>query len=254
MSEKLSGFLVWSEPSAPRTPLARLTRLTREFDLGDGWHRYDYVVDEQIPRIEMQGQPPFVHQLYAKWGSDRLILLSNHYRVCDYFLERDLRAAQLVFRKAEIAIHELVLAMVEFRDFTDRTHKKQEAEDLEPPRPPNQESLTSWIQFNDLHHLGYASARTDAFGGNLQRVEFEGDDLVAASLFREAIPVVRFRACGVRRKTLDTRGFPGSYELLRIAKTGFVSFTAPESTRGQRERFKEIEGLLRSLNKFGFIK
>jgi hypothetical protein len=254
MSDKLSGFLVWSEPSALRSVIPRLGRLSKQVELGDGWRKYDYVVDEQIPRIEMPGQPPFIHPLYLKWGNDRLIVLSNHYRVCDHFLDRDLRLAIVTFRKADIAVHDFVLAMVEFRDFADKFQQKQPGESSKPPIPQNLEFAVEWHEFNDSHSLGYGSARTDAFGGNLQRIEFEGDDLAIVSLFISAIPVVRFRACGLRRRTLDDKGFPGSYELLRIAKTGFVSFTAPQSKQGQRERFREVEVLLRNLNRFGFIK
>jgi|ERR1700733_276453 len=253
MSDKLSGFLIWSEPSALRSAIPRLKRLSGEPEAVDGWHKYEYVVEEQIPRIDMQGAPPFTHQLFIRWGGDRLIVLSNHYRICDHFIDQDLRPTTATFlRKADIAVHELVLAMIQFREFVDNSRPTMD--DAIPPSPLNAEAAAEWPTFNTSHTLGYGSARTDAFGGGLQRIEFEGDDLPSVSLFTTAIPVVRFRNCGIRRKTSDEKGFPGSYELLRLGKTGFLSFVTPVSGRGQKERFKEVEGLLRALNRFGFIK
>jgi hypothetical protein len=254
MSDKLSGFLVWSEPSALRSALPRLTRLTREVEAIEGWHRYDYEVREQIPGLEIQGSPPFTHQLLIKWGGDRLIVLSNHYRVCDHFIDVDLRPALATFfKKADIAVHELVLAMIQYRDYV-KQPLRQDEDDSTPPPPPNMEAAADWPGFNNYHMLGYASARTDAFGGSLQRIEFEGDDLASVSLFTAAIPLVRFRNCGLRRKMSGEHGFPGTFELLRLGRTGFLSFVSPASPRGQKERLKEVEGLLRSLNRFGFIK
>ena len=179
------------------------------------------------------------------------IVLSNHYRICDHFIDHDLRPTLATFlRKADIAVHELVVAMIHFRDFASRTR----TEVGRSPFAAKQRNRDRLQEFNNRHTLGYGSARTDAFGGSLQRTEFEGDDLAAVSLFTEAVPVVRFRNCGIRRKTMGDAGFPGSYELVRLGKTGFLSFATPETARGQRERFKEVEGLLRSLNRFGFIK
>ncbi len=253
MSDRLSGFLIWSKPSAMRSAMPRLPRLSREVETIEGWHKYDYVIPEQIPRIETQGPPPFTHQLLIKWGGDRLIVLSNHYRVCDHFIEMDLRPTLATFlKKADIAVHELVLAMMQFRDFVKQS--RQDEDDSHPPSPPNIESAGEWPDFNNLHTLGYGSARTDAFGGSLQRIEFEGDDLASVSLFTTAIPLVRFRNCSLRRKTSGEQGFPGSFEVLRLGKTGFLSFVVPGSAHGQKERFKEVEGLLRSLNRFGFIR
>jgi len=253
MSEKLSGFLVWSEPSALRSALPRLARLSNEVEALDGWHKYVYLVEEQIPGIEIPGAPPFRHQLYIKWGGDRLIVLSNHYRVCDHFIDQDLRPTLATFlRKADIAVHELVLAMIQFRTFADQF--QPEAENPSFPSPPNAAAAADWKDFNNLHTLGYGSARTDAFGGNLQRIEFEGNDLAGVSLFTTALPLIRFRNCGLRRKALVDKGFPSNYELLRLGKTGFLSFSLPGPLRGQRDRFREIEALLRNLNKLGFIK
>jgi hypothetical protein len=253
MSDTLSGFLLWHEPTTTRDVVSRLTRLKKEQGLIDGWLRYDYITDEQISKVDAEGLPPFTHQLFARWGKDRLILLSNTYRVCDHFIERDLRPAiASLLRKADIAVHDLVLSMMDFHLAV--VASVEGKSDARLPPPLNAEWTVEWQEFNERHTLSYASARTDAFEGALQKIEFEGEDLPAAALFAGAVPVVRFRNCGFRRKTSDEQGASSSYELLRLGKTGFLSFTMPGSARGRRDRFKEVEAVLRNLNKFGFIK
>jgi hypothetical protein len=255
MSDTLSGFLLWSEPPGLRGALERLRRLqkpTEAVDVVEGWQEYVYTVDEHIPRVEMDGSPPYSHLLLLRSGRDRFIVLSNNYRVCDHFIEHDLRpTVTSVLRKADVAVHSLILGMAEFRRALEHSSAGDSGRVL--PAPPSAEDSQGWHEFNLSHNLGYAFGRTDAFSGNLQKIEFEGDDLVAASLFVETFPVVRFRNCGIR-KCLGTKGMLASYEVVKLGKSGFLSFSVPSSPRLKRERFREVEVLLRSINRWGFVK
>jgi hypothetical protein len=252
MSDALSGFLLWSEPPALRGAVERLSRLQEVPEYVEGWHKYNYVVQEQIAKVETEG-PPFSHLLLVRWGGDRLILLSNHYRICEHFIEHDLRPSLPTFlRKADIGVHTLILHMAEVRKAIERS---KEGEPVGPiPKPPKDESLIEWKTFNQTYNLGYASARTDAFGGSLQKIEFEGEDLMAAPLFTDAFPVARFRNCGLRHKLVNDHGLLSSYELMRIGKSGFISFPVPASPQARKQRFREVETVLRSINKWGFLK
>lgn len=254
MSDTLSGFLLWGESTLVKIAIPRIKRLQRRDDPLDGWFTFNYVVEEEIPGVEMDEGPPFSHPLVVRSGGDRLILLSNNYRVCDHFLERDLRREmQGSLKKVDILVHELVVALSQYRkaavDSTTAGYRHSEA-----PFEEGQQPDTDWVSFNSIYSLGYGFARSDAFSGNLQKVEFEGEDLSLVPLFVEAIPFLRFRNCGLRQRALDERGFPSSVELIRVGKTGFISFGVPVSDRGRRERLKGVEGVLRSLNRFGFIK
>jgi hypothetical protein len=220
----------------------------------DGWHSFDYVIEEEISGVEMDEGPPFIHPLLVRSGGDRLMILSNNYRVCDHFLDRDLRREmQGSLKKADILVHELVVALSEFRSSGRYSSEMKGAQSESGGEHPPQ-TTEDWVRFNSLYALGYGFARSDAFGGNLQKIEFEGEDLSLVSLFVEAIPFLRFRNCGLRQRALDDRGFPSSVELLRFSKTGFISFGTPILDRARRERFKDVEDVLRSLNRFGFIK
>jgi hypothetical protein len=254
MSDTLSGFLLWGDSVSVKTALATIERLQRRADLAPGWHRFDYTVNEEIAGVEADEGPPFVHSLLVRVGGDRLIVLSNNYRICDHFLDRDLRrSAQGVLKKVDILVHELVVAISDFRKANPGAIEKDD-EPVALPTEESQDSAIEWMRFNHLHLLGYGFARSDAFGRNLQKVEFEGDDLTLVPLFVDAIPLLRFRTCGLRQRILDDRGFPSSVELLRIGKAGFLSFGVPTSERGQRDRFREVETVLRALNRFGYIK
>lgn len=254
MSDTLSGFLLWGESTLVKTALATITRVERRTDPVQGWHRFDYTVDEEIPGVEVDEGPPFVHSLLIRWGGDRLIVLSNNYRICDHFLDRDLRRpVQGILKKVDILVHELVVAISDFRKANPGPFESESELGVAPPEEPQDPAL-EWARFNLTHALGYGFARSDAFSRNLQRVEFEGEDLTLVPLFVEAIPLLRFRTCGLRQRIFDERGFPSSVELLRIGKAGFISFGVPASDRGRRERFRDVENVLRALNRFGYLK
>ncbi len=124
-------------------------------------------------------------------------------------------------RRADTAVHELVVYMINVRKALEAAARLPDPEDksdtlIDPPSGTS--ARGQWEAFNRRYQLGYASARTDAFGGDLERIEFSGNDLVENSLFTSAVPVVRFRSCGLRRKEFDDRGYPTSYELLRIGR------------------------------------
>jgi hypothetical protein len=254
MSDNLSGFLLWGESTLVKSAISRLRRLAPKHDPTDGWHTFDYTVEEEISGVETEEGPPFTHSLLVRAGGDRLMILSNNYRICEHFLDRDLRReVRGSLKKADILVHELVVALSRFRktalDSTIIDGGDPDSQD-EGPQP----SEDNWAQFNLAYALGYGFARSDAFSGNLQKIEFEGEDLSLVPLFVEAIPFLRFRNCGLRQRVLDERGFPSSIELVRVSKTGFISFGVPSSERGRRDRFKDVEVVLRSLSKFGYIK
>jgi hypothetical protein len=252
MSDTLSGFLLWSEEDALRTALDRPARLKREHDNIGGWRLFDYVVEENIPQVDVEGTSPYTHRLFVRRGGDRLILVSNNFHVCDHFIERDLRPVLNAYlRKADISVHDLVRLMTGFWTAIDG---EGAGEVSHSPALPTEVSHAEWAAFNHEYTLGYASARTDAFSGNLQKLEFQGENLPSSSFFVEALPLTRFWSCGLRRKAVNDQGYPDSYEILRLGKSGFLSFAAPGSMRDRQLRFRDIEVLLRALRKFGFIR
>jgi hypothetical protein len=254
VSDTLSGFLLWGESASVRSALATISRVEHRTDTVPGWHQFDYTVSEEIPGVDVDEGPPFVHSLLVRWGGDRLMVLSNNYRICDHFLDRDLRRpVKGMLKKVDIAVHELVVAIAEFRK-TNTVSVDVRVAPSDTVVEEVQDPASEWEHFNLSHALGYGFARSDAFGRSLQRVEFEGDDLTQAPLFLEAIPLLRFRTCGLRQRVLDERGFPTSVELLRLGKAGFISFSVPVSERGKRDRFRDVESVLRALNKFGYIR
>ena len=252
MSDTLSGFLLWSEPDALRAAFCGVPRLKREHDNINGWRHFDYVVEEAIPQVDVEGPPPFTHRLWVRRGADRLVLVSNNYRVCEHFIERDLRPVLTAhLRRADISVDDLVKRVTEY--WTIRA-------EVSTGNPgglaglPSDVRESEWKDFNETYALGYASARTDAFSGSLQKIEFQGDNLPSSSFFVDAIPLTRFRSCGLRRKAPNEQGFPGSYEMLKIGRSGFVSFAVPFSPHERHMRFRDIEVLLKTLSRFGIIK
>lgn len=255
MSDTLSGFLVWTVWDAVKEALSKATRIRGEHDGLDGWRSYQYKVDEEIPRVDSRGDPPYVHSLMIRGGVDRVVILSRHARISDHFLDNDLKPLMHApLRKADIKVHELVLKFAESGKarLEESTQNSLRDTSFSIEKPDHEQD--EWTTFNSAYALGYAMARSDAFGGNLQKIEFEGDDLVTVSLFTDVIPFARFRNCGVRRRVLEDPGYPSSYELLRLGKAGFLSFSVPALPKGQRDRFREVEAVLRNLNKLGFIK
>jgi hypothetical protein len=258
MSDNLSGFLLWSEPESVHSAVSRCSRIHKESEAIDGWQLFTYEVSERIPQVNVVGEPPYKHPLHIRLGADRLILLSNDFRICQNFIDRDLRPSlSAVLRRADTAVHDLVVCMINARKVFETAEGLPGPEDGPDPMrdPPSGPSARSqWEAFNRRHLLGYAAARTDAFGGTLERLEFSGEDLVENPLFTNAVPVVRFRSCGLRKRDFDDRGYPTSFELLRIGRMGYLSFQAPSAVDDRRERFKQVEALLRALNRFGFIR
>ena len=244
---KLSGYLLWTEHPSLRSALSEMRRLEREKEDVEGWRQYDYVVMEHIPRVQVQGEPPFKHDLYARAGSDRLIVLSHHHEICNFFIESDLRPVlKGMLRRAEIAIDELVLAIMQVRRAADGTVEAA----------PDDASIAgdAWEMFRESYSIGHAAAQTDAFHGDLNTVIFEGNNVSSTSLFSDAVPVVRFYRCGLLGRMADGSGFTSTSGMLKISRRGFVSFDVPVDIGGRRNRFREVELVLRTLNRFGFIK
>ena len=76
--------------------------------------------------------------------------------------------------------------------------------------------------------------------GSLQRIVFEGDDLAAVPLFTAAIPFVRFVTAVFGAKRFDS-GIPRQLRIVETRENCFCRLQ-PGSPRGQKERFKEVEG------------
>lgn len=263
MTDAVSGFLVWSDPPLRKGSDLQLARLQELREPMEHWHKYNYIVHETIPEVEVDG-PPYSHLLLARWGSDRMILLSTHYRICEHFIQHDLRPSlPISIRKTDIDVHGLIGGMIEFRKIAAQARhydtsgeKTQDAGPLTSERglPVKDEISQEWKKFNESFDLGYAFARTDAFGGTLQKIEFTGKDLIEVPLFIDAFSVTRFRTCGLRKKIIDNHSLPDSYELVKIAKSGFLTFSVPSSPTGREQRFREVEAVLRTINKCGFMK
>ena len=253
MSDTLSGFLLWADSNLIGSAVGRLQRLTVLDAVAIGWNSFEYVVDHPISGVESEDGPPFHYRLYMRWGGDRFIVLSNNYRICNHFLENDLRGAvQGGLKKAEILVHDLV---VEVCAHIQDLMKLPSSEPQQMTKSVElSEQAEQWLIFNRTYAIGYGFARSDAFSGNLQKIEFEGDDLSQASLFLNAIPFLRFRNCRLRQRAIDDRGFPSSFELVRLGRRAFVSFSIPSGARSRNERFKDVEVVLRLLNKLGYIK
>jgi len=252
VSDTLSGFLLLSEPEALRSAFGGVKRLGPEYDNVNGWRYHEYVVDESIPQVDVDGSAPYTHRLVVRRGFGRLILVSSNYHVCEHFIERDLRPLLPSYpRRADIGVHDLVKRMTEYwtAGANSTTGLLGGFAGL-----PKDVDASEWDSFNQMYVLGYASSRTDAFSGSLQKMDFQGENLPSSSFFVEAVPLTRFRSCGLRTSSPSDQGFGGGYELLRIGKSGFVSFSVPQSPRERLTRFKDIERLLKTLSKFGIIK
>ncbi len=263
MSDALSGFLLWSEPLAIESVVSISTRLHGAKQIAPNWRRFDYVTQEPIKRVDtIVAAAPYTHPLFIRRGADRfIIILSDHYLVCDHFIGTELRpSVAAILRKTNIRVHELIESVTDARTKLDSVKPNigLPAEAVSnmtlPPPIGSSVSFEEWEEFNQFHTLGYGAATTDAFRGELQKLEFSGDDLARVSLFTETIRFVSFRTCALRRHVLQSSGITTSYELLKMGKSGFVSTQIPFSQRAMGSRLEEIELMLNFLHRAGFVK
>jgi hypothetical protein len=238
----IAGFLLSTESSSlVSQDLEKLHSISTKGDLFPGWPMYEYVTMEPIPGADAVGaEPPYRHNLILRWGRTSLLALSNNHRIVRHIIYKGLKPlSDGSLRQNEIRVHQLVNHILR-NDIPDdsRTSGESMEGSTETADHPIVDPLTT------NYVLSYAGARTDAFGEDLRKLQFYGDRISKAGLFRDCAPLMRFNGCTLRRNGAD---------IITLSRSGFVSFIVPVEVAGQRARFKEVNGILRMLTDQGFI-
>jgi hypothetical protein len=229
-----AGFLLDASTGAiDRRDIARLACLSPAEEIAPGWSAIEYVTTHPIPNVDaLPGEAPFRHVLLLRWGRSSLLALSHDYRVVNFFLKNEIKPVlRTAIRKNEIHVHELILHMTGMDD----GQPAQSSTDVE--------SLEADL-FVSYYTLSFAAGRTDAFGEDLQKMQFYGDRISKATLFQDSIPLMRFYSCSLRNNGTD---------VVRLGRDGFVAFEIPSRPPLLRERLLEVNRILRSLTDGGYI-
>lgn len=238
----IAGYLLSTEStSLVSQDLERLPSLTAKGDVLPGWPMYEYITTSPIRGADAVGaEPPYRHNLILRWGRTSLLALSNNHRIVQHMIFRGLKPLSGgSLRKNEIRVHQLVNHMLR-NEIPDDVRKTGES--VAGITETTEQIIVDLLSANYV--LSYAGATTDAFGEDLKKLQFFGDRISRAGLFRECAPLMRFNGCTLRRNGAD---------IVTLSRSGFVSFILPAKAAEQRARFKEVNGILRVLTDQGFI-
>jgi len=202
---------------------------------------YEYITKEPIRGVNVVGlNPPYRHNMILRWGRTSLLALSSNHRIVQHIIVngfRPLSGGSL--RKNEIRVHQLVNHMLR-NDIPDDT--REDGKSVEGNSEATAKPIADLLSTNYV--LSYAGAKTDAFGEDLRKLQFYGERISKAGLFRECAPLMRFYGCTLRRDGAD---------IVSLSRSGFVSFIISVEATGQRVRFKEVNDILRVLTDQGYI-
>ena len=243
LAPHMSGLLFSSTPTRiEKRDLARVKSVHIKGEAAPGWLVYDYVTDSPIPEVDAPpAEPPFQHGLLLRWGRNSLLALAHDYRIVQHLLKHELKPLKKwTPRLNEIRVHDLVLHMAGASSSPGRE---------ESDRPELGGDLTETLAedtsiFRNFYTLSFVAGRTDGFGEDLRKMQFYGDRVSYASLFRYCIPLMRFYSCQLRHDRTD---------IVRLGKDGFIDFKLPSNESDRRDRLKEINKILRSLTDHGYI-
>ena len=240
----LAGFLL-TRGDRPLTSqdLASLPNLRVTDQCIDDWVLYTYQTPKAIAGVSVpidetpppligaspsEAPPAFRYPVVFRLGPLAFQLFAADQLIALHLVRRELPRLRTLVRACEIKVHDLVTL------FTQPV--------VEPAITGEQVELDTTVEeryaLQTEYRIGYVAASTDAFPSALKGLQFSGDHVTDAKIFRDNLNLYKCHGCTLKQSQL---------EILRLGKDGFVSFHLPNAERLRRRRLKSVAHLLKSL-------